>query len=153
MVKHRISGGAFVFKDEKILMVRHQREGSYDFWVAPGGGVNTGEDAASAAAREAFEEAGIKVRPLKLVAVEELGNPEERACKLWFHCELIGGELSALAIEATREHIIDAQFLSRDELSGKTVFPPILLQDGFWKSAKDGFPVTLYLGLRQMAFY
>lgn len=152
-MKHRISAGAFVFHQGKILMVRHQREGRYDFWVTPGGGVNPGEDAATAAAREALEEAGIEVRPLTLAVVEELGNPEERGCKLWFHCEMTGGKLSADAHEATREYIVDAQFLSREELADKTVFPPILLEDNFWRSAEAGFPETTYLGLREMAFY
>ena len=152
-MKHRISGGAFVFLEGKILMVRHQREGKYDFWVAPGGGVNPGEDAARAAAREAFEEAGIEVRTLRLAAVEEMENREERACKLWFHCEMTGGSLSSEAEEATREYIVDARFLSREELADKTVFPPLIMSDEFWKAAETGFPETIYPGLREMAFY
>lgn len=142
-----------VVHEDKILMVRHKREGRYDFWVAPGGGVCLGEDARSASAREAFEEAGIKVRPLKLAIVEELESPEEKGCKLWFHCEMTGGILSAEAEEATREYIVDAQFLSREDLRGKIVFPPIVADDEFWKSLKLGFPEIIYLGLRQMEFY
>jgi 8-oxo-dGTP diphosphatase len=152
-MKHRISAGALIVHDDKILMVRHSREGRYDFWVAPGGGVCPGEDARSASAREAFEEAGILVRPLKLAIVEELENPEEKGCKLWFHCEMTGGTLSAEAEEATREYIVDARFLSRAELTGKVVFPPIVTEDRFWSSLKVGFPEIIYLGLRQMQFY
>jgi ADP-ribose pyrophosphatase len=139
--------------DEKILMVRHHKEGRYDFWVAPGGGVGIGEDALSASAREALEEAGMKVRPLKLAIVEELENPEEKGCKLWFYCELIGGTLATEAESAIREFIVDAQFLSREELKDKIIFPPVLTEERFWKSVRSGFPETMYLGLRQMEFY
>ena len=152
-MKHRISAGALVVHDDRILMVRHYREGRYDFWVAPGGGVCPGEDARSASAREAFEEAGIEVRPLKLAVVEELENPEEKGCKLWFHCEMTGGVLSAEAEEATREYIVEARFLSRQDLQDNIVFPPILKDEKFWESLKSGFPEIIYLGLRQMEFY
>lgn len=152
-MKHRISAGALVVHDDKILMVRHKREGRYDFWVAPGGGVCPGEDASSASIREALEEAGIEVRPLKLAIVEELENPEEKGCKLWFYCEMTGGALSTEVESATRESIVDAQFLSREDLIGKTVFPPIITEERFWESMRAGFPETIYLGLREMEFY
>jgi ADP-ribose pyrophosphatase YjhB (NUDIX family) len=39
-MQHRISAGATAENDGRVLMVRHLREGHYDFWVCPGGGVN-----------------------------------------------------------------------------------------------------------------
>ena len=38
-MKHRISAGALVKRGDQILLVRHMKQGSYDFWVPPGGGV------------------------------------------------------------------------------------------------------------------
>lgn len=134
-------------------MVRHYRKERYDFWVAPGGGVQDGEDAKSASAREALEEAGIVVEPKKVAVIEELENPHEKGCKLWFHCEMKGGELSTEPASAEREGIIDVQFLSRADLASKVVFPSVVKDDDFWKSALCGFPEVRYLGLNQMEFY
>jgi len=152
-MNHRISAGALVFHDEKILMVRHYRKERYDFWVAPGGGVQDGEDARSAAAREALEEAGIHVDPKKIAFIEELENPNEKGCKLWFHCEMKGGNLSTEPASAEREGIVDVQFLSRKDLASKVAFPTVVKDDDFWDSAKRGFPEVKYLGLNQMENY
>lgn len=152
-MRHRISAGALVVSEGKILMVRHRKEGRYDFWVAPGGGVGDGEDAMSAAAREAREEAGANVRPLRLAVVEELENPEEKGCKLWFHCEFVDGIMATEAESALRESIVDVRFLSREELNGKIVFPPVVAEGRFWEAVLAGFSETMYLGLRRMEFY
>jgi 8-oxo-dGTP diphosphatase len=42
---------------------------------------------------------------------------------------LIGGNIDCSAIEATREHIVEAAWLSRSEFEGKTIFPNMLLID------------------------
>lgn len=44
---HRISAGAIVESDGRLLLVRHYRPGRYDFWVAPGGGVKGDESLAA----------------------------------------------------------------------------------------------------------
>lgn len=152
-MNHRISAGALVFHEDRILMVRHYRQDRYDFWVAPGGGVQDGEDARSAAAREALEEAGVLVEPQKIAVIEELENPHEKGCKLWFLCEMKGGELSTEPASAEREGIVDVQFLSRRDLASKVAFPPIVNDDDFWDSVACGFPEVKYLGLNQMEFF
>ena len=50
-----------VFKDHKILLVKH-RYGK--FWIMPGGGINKGEKPESAAIRETKEEVGIIVEKI-----------------------------------------------------------------------------------------
>ena len=149
-MKHRISAGALVTRDDQILMVRHMKQEAYDFWVPPGGGVFPGEDARSAAEREAREETGMIVEARNLALVEELEGPAERGCKLWFHCEMIGGEPGTEPRSAEREHIIDTRFVSRSELSQLSFFPPILNEDRFWVAAEHGFPAAFYLGLNEM---
>jgi 8-oxo-dGTP diphosphatase len=153
LMVQRISAGSIVVRDGKVLLVRHRKDGEYDFWVAPGGGVNEAEDATVAAVRETNEEAGISVRAGSLVCVEDLWHPGYRECKLWFWCTYLGGELNTSAQAAAQEYICEAKFLKREELRGRTVFPPILTEDAFWEAIADGPPVFCYLGLREMTFW
>ncbi|MDA3873731.1 MAG: NUDIX domain-containing protein [Kiritimatiellae bacterium] len=153
-MNHRISAGAFVLKDDRILLVRHKKEGSYDFWVAPGGGVVGTELLCSAAEREVKEETGLDVEAIRPVYLEEFYDPHTRHMKTWFVCELKGGAISTDADEAVREHIVEAGFFSREEIQAeqKDVFPE-LLHEEFWNDLQDGFSVFRHINLREMAYY
>lgn len=150
-MEHRISAGALVVQASKVLMVRHFKEGAYDCWVPPGGGVIGKESLQEAAKREALEETGLIVEPKKLAYVEELVSVSQRIVKFWFFCELVGGTITYEQEEAKREFIVDARFLSVEEMKGKTIFPPVL-ENVFWDDLKAGFPETKYLSIREMAF-
>jgi 8-oxo-dGTP diphosphatase len=148
-MKHRISAGVLVSQGERILLVRHVLPGKYDFWVAPGGGVEGREDLRDAARREAREECGLEVEPGPLAYVEELVDSKMRICKMWFAARLLSGSLTTTHSEAVREHIVEAAFLSRADLVGRTVFPPVLL-DEYWRERASGFVTPRYLGVREM---
>jgi ADP-ribose pyrophosphatase YjhB (NUDIX family) len=60
-MRQRLSAGVIVEHNDRILLVRHVRPGIYDFWVAPGGGVQGTETLSAAAEREACEESGLTV--------------------------------------------------------------------------------------------
>jgi ADP-ribose pyrophosphatase YjhB (NUDIX family) len=151
-VQHRISAGVIVENDSKILLVRHVKPGAYDFWVAPGGGALGDEDLRATAKREAFEECGLHIEPVRMLYVEEFVQPGTRHCKVWFSARLIGGTLDCSAPEASREHIVEAAWLARDEFMGKTVLPP-MLHDEYWEDRAAGRIEPRYVGLRQMDFY
>ncbi len=151
-MKHRIAAGVIVENEGRILMVRHHKPGAYDFWVAPGGGAEDGEDLLSTAKREVFEECGLHIEPLQLAYIEEFSNPETRECKIWFTGRLIGGSLNSSAIEAVREHIVEVAWLSPSDFAGKIVFPPMIHSD-YWKDKETGFAFPRYVGLREMEFY
>lgn len=152
MQSHRISAGVLVERAGRVLMVRHVKAGVYDFWVAPGGGVQGEESLAEAAQREALEETGVTVAPLQLAYIEELTHPGARYCKFWYAAGYVGGELDVTAPEATQEHIVEAAWLSREDMQGKTIFPTVL-HDRYWGDALAGFPHVVPLGLRRMAFW
>jgi ADP-ribose pyrophosphatase YjhB (NUDIX family) len=85
---------AVVFQGGKILLVLEKSTGR---WTLPGGWADIGDAPSEAAAREAFEEAGYHVRPVKLLAVFDKsrhGHPRGLLYiyKLFIRCELIGGE-------------------------------------------------------------
>lgn len=151
-MKHRISVGALVVEENKILLVNHKRDGRYDFWVAPGGGIQGIESLTEGVAREVREETGLIVDVGKLMYVEEMYNPEERSIKFWYLCELAGGNLDCTAEEATQEYIVDAKFMAAGEFGDRVVFPTMLL-NGFWEKIEQADVTPEYLTLREMEFY
>lgn len=81
---------AATFKDDKILLVREKSSGQ---WSIPGGWGDIGYSAADIAVKETFEEAGIKVKPLKMIAIKDMQKnhyPKKNlnyVYKLFFECE------------------------------------------------------------------
>ena len=157
-MKHRISAGALVVQDDKLLLVNHVKQGYYNFWVAPGGGVIGTEDLREAARREVKEETGLDTRIGKLAYVEEMYRPEAgaevRECKFWFLTELASDaqEISVDAPEAVVEGIVGAAFFAKEELNTVTVPPPFLHAE-FWEDLKAGSPEPKYLGVRKLEFW
>jgi len=150
-MRHRISAGVIVDVDDRILLVRHVRPGIYDFWVAPGGGVEGTEDLRAAIRREAHEECGLEVEPMQIAYVEDLWAEEMRICKLWFIGRITGGALTSQASGAAAEHIVDARFVARADFRDKIVFP-MVLTDQYWTDKAEGFASTRYLGIREMKY-
>jgi ADP-ribose pyrophosphatase YjhB (NUDIX family) len=151
-MQHRISSGMIVERGGRLLLVRHVKPGAYDFWVAPGGGVQGTESLADAARREVREETGLTVEPQQLAYIEELAGPKTRHCKFWFIGTYFEGELSVAAPEAQSEFIVEAAWLSRPELKGKIVFPPVL-EGRYWQDRQsDRHVLPVHLPLRHMEF-
>lgn len=151
-MNHRISAGALVEHEGRVLLVRHRKEGAYDFWVAPGGGVQGTESLAVAAEREVREETGLEVVAERLVYVEEFHSPDTRHCKFWFVARLVGGALTVEASEAVTEYIVEAGWHTQAQVKAMEVFPEVL-QARYWQDRSAGFPGFHHLGLRQMAFW
>ena len=151
-MKHRISAGIIVEHQSRVLLVRHLRPGRYDFWVAPGGGVQGEEELSAAAIREVREESGLLVEAERLAYIEELIQPDLRLCKFWFVGRLLGGELNTAAPEAKAEHIVEAAWLTRQDMEGKTIFPPVVRAE-YWNHRDEGFKSPKHLGLRRMEFW
>ena len=93
---------AAVFRNDRILLVREAGDG---LWTMPGGWVDLGDTPGDAAAREVREESGLICTPRKLIAVLDRNKHPHGALfyhvyKLFFLCDLIGGELST-SLETT----------------------------------------------------
>ena len=96
----RIGCSAAIFdaKHEKVLLTRRTDNGR---WCLPGGGMESGESAAEACEREAWEETGLKVRVTRLIGV--YSNPDQLVVYndgnkvfmvvLSFEAEIVEGEL------------------------------------------------------------
>ena len=151
-MQHRLAAGVIVEDQGRILMVRHVLPGKYDFWVAPGGGVQGTEELAAAAIREVREESGIHVEVDQIAYIEELIQPDLRQCKFWFTGRMIGGALNAQGQDAVAEHITEAAWLTLSEIQAKQVFPPVLVSR-YWEDKAKGNKATVHLGIRKMEFW
>lgn len=94
--------------------------------VGPGGGVLGNEGIHQAVVREVREETGLEVNPQKVLFVEDLLSRRHRIVKIWFLCNLIGGQLTN-AQGALEEDITDVAWYGKDELLNEVVYPPSLL--------------------------
>lgn len=80
---------AATFKDDKILLVREKSSGE---WSIPGGWGDIGYSAADIAVKETFEEAGITVKPKRMIAIKDMQKnhyPKKNlnyVYKLFFEC-------------------------------------------------------------------
>lgn len=86
---------AVVFQGGKILMVKEKSDGG---WALPGGWADIGLSPGEVAVKEVKEEAGVHVKPVKLLGVfDKKRHPHpprpHHVYKIFLQCEIIGGEL------------------------------------------------------------
>ena len=55
----RVRVSALLRWEDRILLCRHEKPGRGEYWLLPGGGVNSGESLTDALHRELSEEVGI----------------------------------------------------------------------------------------------
>lgn len=70
----RIGAYGLIIKDDKILLA-HWNESGSSGWTLPGGGLELGEDAPTAAVREIYEETGYTAELDHLLGVDSLHIP------------------------------------------------------------------------------
>lgn len=82
-----------VVRDGKILLIQERMDGK---WAMPGGWVDLGDEPASAAEREVWEESGYRVKAEKVAAVIDANRIEPmefyHAFKIIFLCKIMDGE-------------------------------------------------------------
>lgn len=84
---------AAIFQDDKILMVK---EKSTNTWSLPGGWVDVNESVKSNTIKEVWEEAGLKVEAVRLIAVQTINKHNKPQyvygiCKIFVLCDIISG--------------------------------------------------------------
>jgi 8-oxo-dGTP diphosphatase len=156
-MSHRIGAGALIENESgQILLMRslHNRNPKHEFWVPPGGGVESDEDIRETVRRETLEECGLQVEPLQLAYIEETiwTDTNTRHIKMWFSTKLLGGTLDWKKNPATSENIIGAAWLSQADMEGKVTFPPVLRNE-YWLDRDEGFITPRFLGIRQVTYH
>ncbi len=145
MIGQRISAGGIVLQDGKVLLVRLRREGVYDFWVLPGGGIEGEEGIFRAAEREVWEETGLEVQAEKIAYIEDFIDEGKYVVKFWMACRQVGGSLSLEHKPAGERELVEVGFFSKEKILQMQVFP-VILKESFWQDAEEGFPTIQYLG-------
>ncbi|MFZ4584776.1 MAG: NUDIX hydrolase N-terminal domain-containing protein [Acidimicrobiia bacterium] len=92
---------AAVVGNERNEILLTQRS-DYGFWLYPVGWADVGYSAAEIAVKEVYEETGIEVEPVRLIAAYDglrLGFARLPMYSLVFHCRVIGGALRGHPLE------------------------------------------------------
>lgn len=132
---------AAIFKDGKILLV----EENDGLWSLPGGWCDVNESIASNTVKEAWEEAGVKVEPIRLIALHDRKKHNlpvyiHQITKAFVLCRLIGGEFKE------NTETLSSGFFALDELppiaAGKNNYEQIKMcfdanEDENWKVIFD----------------
>lgn len=150
-MRHRIRCAVILVQGLKILLVKHLDAVHGEvFWVPPGGGLEDQDESIfGCAAREVFEETGLQVTPGRLVYLREFmdGASNTRNLELFFLGLSYSGELTLANAAGRRldeDTILEAAWLSRDELQGLTVYPKELKKE-FWEESTSGLTGVRYL--------
>jgi 8-oxo-dGTP pyrophosphatase MutT (NUDIX family) len=119
---HKSRVTAIIRRADHILLIHRKREGN-EYWVLPGGGVETGEDSEQALLREVLEETGLGVNHYRFLF--EQTEPDLRRNRLYM-CEVEEGEPKLggpelVETSATNSYVLEwvdmANFISMDPAS------------------------------------
>lgn len=102
---------AIVIKDNCALMVRTKKSTS---WSVPSGGVEVGETAKEACAREILEETGYKAKVVKELHTKKTIIQDYLVTTQYFLCEITGGNIQ---FHDPDEEIEEISWKDRNEIS------------------------------------
>jgi 8-oxo-dGTP diphosphatase len=145
-VEPRIRVSAILLREDRILLCRHEK-GDKEYWLLPGGGVNSGESLVDALHRELKEEVGIVDElPFEgpVAIVDSISPQRSLAAKHVVHI-IFAGDLGARSLETASsedEAVRGHRLFGVGDLDGVVLHPPI---QRFLTRWRPGDPVV-YLG-------
>ncbi len=151
-MKSRISVGVLIFKDNKILLIKHVHpKTKFTWWVPPGGGVKGTESIFETAQREVFEEARITAKLDKIAYIRQFiyYAQEENNIIIYLTAKETKGKETIKNIKGKgtdENYIKELRYFSREEISKETAFPEILKNE-MWQDYKNGFPSIKFIGV------
>jgi len=143
----RIRVSAMLRWQDRVLLCRHEKAGRGEYWLLPGGGVNSGESLLDALHRELREELGILEEvPLEgPVALVDSISPQRSFAAKHVVQIVFAGDLSGRSLEAVTS--LDAavrghRLFDTADLDDIVLHPPI---QRFLRRWQSGDP-AVYLG-------
>ena len=142
----RIRVSAILRWNGRMLLCRHEKPGK-EYWLLPGGGVNSGESLVDALHRELGEEIGIDEElPVEgpVAIVDSIAPARSFAAKHVVHI-IFAGDLGGRSLEAVQSQdaaVRGHSLFTVDELDGVVLHPPI---QRFLRRWQPGDP-AVYLG-------
>ena len=142
----RIRVSAILRWRERVLLCKHEKPGK-EYWLLPGGGVNSGESLVDALQRELEEEVGVDEDvPVEgpVAIVDSIAPMRSFAPKHVVHI-IFAGDLSGRSLEAATSQdaaVRGHRLFALDELDAIVLHPPI---QRFLQRWQPGDPVV-YLG-------
>ncbi|MBI2079164.1 NUDIX hydrolase [Candidatus Micrarchaeota archaeon] len=86
---------AVIINNGKVVLIRRGTEPFKGEWAIPGGRIEDNETAEECLVREAKEETGLEVRPIRMIGVYSDPKRDPRGIIVAAYlCEVIGGELN-----------------------------------------------------------
>ena len=145
-VEPRIRVSAILRWHDRLLLCRHEKPGK-EYWLLPGGGVNSGESLVDALHRELAEEIGIdEALPLEgpVAVADSIAPVQSLTTKHVVHI-IFAGDLGGRSLEAVTSKdaaVRGHRLFEQHELDGVVLHPPI---QRFLRRWQPGDPVV-YLG-------
>jgi 8-oxo-dGTP diphosphatase len=141
----RIRVSALLEWRDRILLCRHEKPGK-EYWLLPGGGVNSGESLVDALRRELAEEVGIRGVPFggPIAIVDSIAPARSFAAKHVVHI-IFSGDLQGRSLEAVTSAdaaVRGHRLFGLNELDEIVLHPPIQRFLARWR---PGDPIV-YLG-------
>lgn len=138
----RVRVAAVIVRDDRILLVRHAKDGA-EYWLLPGGGVHYGESLSEALAREVREETGLEARVGDVVFAHDGIAPDgsRHIVNVYLLAEVTGGALRC----GDEPRLAGVRDVPLGELSELDLRPD--LREPLLAAAARGFPARApYLG-------
>jgi 8-oxo-dGTP diphosphatase len=135
--------GVILYREGRVLAVRHaHKDPEKEYWVLPGGGLESDETPSEGAVREMMEETCLQVRVDRLAYIHDQEYGGVRQLSLYFLCSIVAGEMrmSAELMDKAGEYTNELVWIEPDALARERFFPEVLRQR-LIDDSRNGFSI------------